>query len=99
MIDFCFKVEDGEFISVDGQGAKLAEVRRPGFAVFTKSNLKTTVKYLLQSCCFKLGNRTFRKIIEISMDSDHRTFYTYSFLTLLRKQIDWSIKEIRRKTC
>ena len=99
MIDFCFKVEDGEFISVDGQGAKLAEVRRLGFAVFTKSNLKTTVEYLLQSCCFKLGNRTFRKIIEISMDSDHRTFYTYLFLTLLRKQIDWSIKETRRKTC
>ena len=45
--DFCFKVGDGESISIDGYGAKWTNQRRSGVVAFTKSTLKRAVKFLL----------------------------------------------------
>ena len=45
--DFCFKVRDGESISIDGYGAKCTNERRSGLLAFTKSTLKRAVKFLL----------------------------------------------------
>ena len=45
--DFCFKVGDGESISIDGYGAKWTNERRSGVVAFTKSTLKRAVKFLL----------------------------------------------------
>ena len=60
LIKFGFKGGDGEFKSVDGQGVNWFKNRASGFSVFNKSNLKASVKYLLQNCYFKLVNRIFR---------------------------------------
>ena len=80
LIGFCFKGEDGKFISVDGHMIKWAKERRPGFAVFTRSNLKKAVKRLPRNCYFELGNRAFRKIIVITVALDPAPFLANLFL-------------------
>ena len=80
LIDFCFEGGNWEFVSVDGHGAKWAKERRSGVAVFAKSTLKKAVKYLLQNCFFKLGNRIFRQVIGIPMDPDPAPFFANLFL-------------------
>ena len=68
------------FLYVDGNKAKRAKERRSGVVVFTKSNLKKVVKYLLQDCYFKLQNRIFRQIIVITMGSNPAPSFVNFFL-------------------
>ena len=79
LIDFCFEGGNWKFVSVDGHVAKWAKERRSGVAVFAKSTLKKAVKYLLQNCFCKLGNRIFRQLIGIPMEPDPAPFFANLF--------------------
>ena len=69
------------------------KISRARFAVFTKSDLKKDVKYLLKTFCFNLGNWIFRQIIEILMRMDLAPFLANIFEHYY--EIRW-IRELRK---
>ena len=79
LVDFCFKGGGKEFIQVKQFGAVWTDDNNQA-NIFSKSSLKNSIKYLLDNCYFKFGNKIFKQVIGIPMGSDPAPFMANLFL-------------------
>ena len=80
LVDFCFKGGDKSYITVNKYGASWVAENKSNSVTFNSSTLKNAIKYLLDNCFFRFGNKIFRQIIGIPMGSDPAPFLANLFL-------------------
>ena len=85
LVDFCFKGGNAEFIAVNQYRAYWTNQKKSSDAfTFSKASLKNAIKYLLDNCYFKLGNKIFKQVIGIPMGSDPLHFLQHFFSIIMR---------------
>ena len=80
LIEFCFKGGNKRIIKVDRYGASWVTEEKSSSVYFSKNRLKDAVRYLLNHCYFRFGNKIFRQKIGIPMGSDPAPFFANLFL-------------------
>ena len=81
IIDFAFRGGTRNKISVHRSGtASWVEDDTQASVVYTKESIREAVKYLLDECYFKLGDKLFRQKIGIPMGSDPAPAFANLFL-------------------
>ena len=90
LVDFCFKGSGKDFITVDNYSARWTYEPKDNKTVFTKASLKKSIKYLLNNCFFKFGDRILKQVIGIPMGSDPAPFMANLFLYFYENK--WILK-------
>ena len=80
LVEFCFKGSGRDFITVDNYCARWTNEPKDNKMVFSKSSIKKCIKYLLNNCFFKFGDKIFKQVIGIPMGSDPAPFMANLFL-------------------
>ena len=80
--DFCFDGGIGKYICVNKFSASwvTAKPTSDKYLVFDKRTFKQAVKYIMNNCFFKFGNKVFQQIIGIPTGSDLAPFMANLFL-------------------
>ena len=62
--------------------------------------MKKAIRYLLQNCCFEIGNNVFRQVIGIHVGSDATPFFVDLYLHYYKSRLNHRfVKEVRSSTC
>ena len=81
IVGFAFKGGTRESIIVNSTGAYwVKDNSNMKGNKYTKSSIKTALKFLLDNCYFTVGNLLFRQVIGIPMGSDPALFFANLFL-------------------
>ena len=80
MIDFCFKGDHKQFVTV-GNIVQDGKQRKTRSMIFPQSSLKEALKHLLNNWVFfQRVNKMFKQVTEIPMGSDGAPFFANHFL-------------------
>ena len=90
LVDFCFKGSTKNYITVDNYRARWTDEPDNNKVFFTKMSLKKSIKYLLNNCFFKFGDKVLRQVIGIPMGSDPAPFMANLFLYFYENK--WILK-------
>ena len=96
LTDFCFDGGLGNFIVVNKYSASWASSKPDAdqCVVFDKKLFKQAIKYIMDNCFFKFGNKVFQQTIGIPMGSDPAPFMANLFLYYYEEK--W-IRKTKRK--
>ena len=82
LTDFCFRGGDKKYISVNSNWANWVDEKGKIKRIYSKTDIKTAISYLLDNCFFTFGKLLFRQIIGIPMGSDPAPFMANLFLLI-----------------
>ena len=80
LVDFCFQGGTHERISITGSGARWVSKNTRSGICYDRNMIKQSIRYLVNNCFFKLGDKIFRQVIGIPMGLDPAPFMANLFL-------------------
>ena len=93
LVDFCFQGGNGGKLSVTKTGARWVFRKNKNSIIFDKDLVKQSLKYLMDNCYFTFGNKVFRQIIGIPMESDPAPIIANLFLYYYESKLVKGLKK------